>query len=1028
MANRSRRRACAPKHLTPNRTDSHGGDRQFARRLALESLEDRHLLSITVTTLADENNGVGLGAGTSLREAIAAAPAGETIDFAVAGTINLALGQLTIGQDLTVAGPGANLLTINAGGASRVLEIAGGTVNVSGLTLTGGSAPDGGGVRNLAGAVSTLSGMSIHGNTATAAQYDAGGGVRNSGTLTITGSTISGNQAPLGGGGGVSNRTASLTVRQSTISGNSAANGGGVLNYYGSATISNSTLTGNSATSYGGGLRNGFSASSTLSHTIVAGNSATNGREIQRVGGSVNLNGFNLLGDSGKTTAQALANVTAGATDFLATSNGAAPTALAAILAPLADNGGPTRTHALAAGSPAINAGNPAFTPPPESDQRGAPFVRVFGGRVDIGAYERSYVVDTLVDESDGNFSAGDFSLREAIELANANADADAITFAVTGTINLASQLPTITKAVSIIGPGANQLTIDAGDGADGVFATHDGYRLFNIDDGNLGTRIAVTLSGLTLTGGDTPNGHRFSSGGGAIRSRENLSIVGLVVTANATGAGAAGGTGGDWGGSGGGIANSGGNLTIASSTISGNRTGDGHEGTTSGGRGGGGGGVYNSVALNGITPVGGVLTITDSTISGNATGIGGHAINTGGGRGGSGGGVYNVGGDVTILRSTLSGSTTGGGGTSGFLGGSGGYGAGVFSQFFGIQGSPDYSRGSLLLEHATISNNATGAGGIGSGVNGQRGPGGGVFHQNLDLAIRHSTITGNSARLGGGVAQRQFNNVGVSVYSATTTLSHAIVAGNSADSGRELGNLTGLGTFVLNDFNLLGDSSQTTAQALAGATAGATDILATSNGTAPTALAAILAPLADNGGPTPTHALMIGSPARDAGNPAAVAGAGNVPLVDQRGSNFPRLAGGRIDIGAVEATPPSADFDADGDVDGNDFLLWQRGLGKLAPDATKSDGDADNDQDVDALDLAIWRMQFTPDPMLLAAAEQAPAVLRADALDDDTTAEAVRSQPLTSDLVDAAMALALQPQQSTPNRRLPFRPIPLSP
>ena len=71
------------------------------------------------------------------------------------------------------------------------------------------------------------------------------------------------------------------------------------------------------------------------------------GAEVFLSTGTVNLNSFNLLGDSSKTTSGALRNVRAGATDILATSNGTRPTALAGILAPLADNGGPTRTHAL---------------------------------------------------------------------------------------------------------------------------------------------------------------------------------------------------------------------------------------------------------------------------------------------------------------------------------------------------------------------------------------------------------------------------------------------------------------------------------------------------------------------------------------------------------------------------------------------------------------------------------------------------------------------------------------------------------
>ena len=86
----------------------------LVRRLRLEPLEDRRLLSITVNTLVDENNGIGVG-GISLREAIAAAPAGDTINFSVTGTINLTnLGQLVVNKNLTIVGPGASLLTINA--------------------------------------------------------------------------------------------------------------------------------------------------------------------------------------------------------------------------------------------------------------------------------------------------------------------------------------------------------------------------------------------------------------------------------------------------------------------------------------------------------------------------------------------------------------------------------------------------------------------------------------------------------------------------------------------------------------------------------------------------------------------------------------------------------------------------------------------------------------------------------------------------------------------------------------------------
>src|SRR4029079_10427596 len=97
----------------------------------------------------------------------------------------------------------------------------------------------------------------------------------------------------------------------------------------------------------------------------------------------------------------------------------------------LAENGGPTKTLGPRPGSPAIENGLPANTPGlPTFDQRGFPFVRAFnhdglgGTQLDIGAVELqmvanlSLVVDTLVDESDGNYAAGDMSLREAIGLA----------------------------------------------------------------------------------------------------------------------------------------------------------------------------------------------------------------------------------------------------------------------------------------------------------------------------------------------------------------------------------------------------------------------------------------------------------------------------------------------------------------------------------------------------------------------------------------------------------------------------------
>src|SRR5215208_389591 len=177
-----------------------------ARRLRFEPLESRRLLSVTVDTLVDEINGVGVGAGTSLREAIAAAAPDETIDFSVTGTINLSpLGQLTINKNLTISGPGASLLTIKAfdpsaavGDGTRIFNVDDGnstadkTVVISGLTLTGGDPGKSGGairtVENL-----TISACTISGNSTSEDSASGGGIYALSSSLTIIASTISGN-------------------------------------------------------------------------------------------------------------------------------------------------------------------------------------------------------------------------------------------------------------------------------------------------------------------------------------------------------------------------------------------------------------------------------------------------------------------------------------------------------------------------------------------------------------------------------------------------------------------------------------------------------------------------------------------------------------------------------------------------------------------------------------------------------------------------------------------------------------------
>ena len=249
--------------------------------------------AITVTNQADSGPG-------SLRDAIAAAAPGDTINFSLTlpATITLTSGELLISKNLTISGPGASSLTISGNNSSRVFEIGSGfTVAISGLTIQNGSADTGGGIVNSGTLM--LSNSTLSGNRATI----AGGGILNAGTLTLINSTLSGNDSCCYfGGGGIFNQ-GMATVTNSTFSGNSTSNanlgGGGILNE-GTLRLSNSTFSGNSGHSYygyGGGAILFYSGSATLKNTIVA-NSLSGGNCYSAAGSSFTSQGYNLSDDN----------------------------------------------------------------------------------------------------------------------------------------------------------------------------------------------------------------------------------------------------------------------------------------------------------------------------------------------------------------------------------------------------------------------------------------------------------------------------------------------------------------------------------------------------------------------------------------------------------------------------------------------------------------------------------------------------------------------------------------------------------
>ena len=328
--------------------------------------------NVIVVTNTNDN-----GAG-SLRDALAIANDGDTIDATgVSGTILLTSGELQITHSVIISGPGASHLAVDGNGQSRVFYKRGWNLTVSGLTIRNGHVPNdgGGGIDNEGGAL-TLGNCTVSGNSA---YY--GGGVSNYAdnagvaTLTLTNSTLSGNSAYSGGGifNGTFGGGASVTISNSTISGNSAGDGGGIYNSpsprsYAEVGVNNSTISDNSTTGNGGAIYNhGFLE---LASTIL--NAASLGENIFNDAGAVSSLGYNVSSDDagGYLTATG---------DQINTDP---------LLGPLQDNGGPTFTHALLFGSPAIDTGDPSFTPPPSYDQRGLGYPRVVNGRVDKGSFE----------------------------------------------------------------------------------------------------------------------------------------------------------------------------------------------------------------------------------------------------------------------------------------------------------------------------------------------------------------------------------------------------------------------------------------------------------------------------------------------------------------------------------------------------------------------------------------------------------------------------------------------------------------
>ena len=298
-------------------------------------------------------------------DAITVQAATYTLTRAGADEDAASTGDLDVTDELTITGAGARA-TIVAGGPApfddRIFDNQpGAKTTIGGLSIVGGKSTFVGGVYNRGDL--KLEWVAVKNNTTS---NDGGGIYGNGGSLSITNSTVSGNSAMVAGGLRQNDGTA--TIVNSTITGNKADQfGGGIVAVGSVINVRNSTITSNDSGRLGGGILTTIGATVLVKNTIVAGNSIDN-CDTAQLGGAIASQGNNLSSDG----------------SCLFTMPGDRRN-VSPRLGPLQDNGGPTDTRALLAGSPALDAG--AITGCPAADQRGV--ARPQGLRCDIGAFER---------------------------------------------------------------------------------------------------------------------------------------------------------------------------------------------------------------------------------------------------------------------------------------------------------------------------------------------------------------------------------------------------------------------------------------------------------------------------------------------------------------------------------------------------------------------------------------------------------------------------------------------------------------
>jgi CSLREA domain-containing protein len=351
----------------------------------------------TVTSTNNVNDGNCNATHCSLREAIIASNAlPGIISFApsLTGTITFTGSRPQITNNTVINGPGADVLAVSGNNIVTVFDIpnAGTPVTIRGLTIRNGFNLD----FAEGGAITNRGLLTVENSVITQSRGNFAGAIQTYGPLTVRSSTLSNN---IGGNDGMqpgcasiggaidSSNDVTINIINSTITGNSvstncSANAGAINLFAGRVVITNSTITNNTGSNFSGAIDGGSSSTSIIRNSIIAGNTGDPaGPDVNDT--IIESGGFNIIGNPGTITAF----------NQPTDQTGSSGSPLSPGLGALANNGGTTPTHAVLAGSPALDKGKSFGL---VTDQRGSsrPYddpgtANAAGGDgSDIGAYE----------------------------------------------------------------------------------------------------------------------------------------------------------------------------------------------------------------------------------------------------------------------------------------------------------------------------------------------------------------------------------------------------------------------------------------------------------------------------------------------------------------------------------------------------------------------------------------------------------------------------------------------------------------